>query len=101
MKKFEIYKNIRKQAMIMGLSIAHFALMMTVVIGSLLSIIFSFNFYGIVVVFIINAIVYVVLTHFSKNTSLLDFKKVFPLSISNKKPCLADRQESQLHYEQD
>ena len=94
MKKFEIYKNIRKGAMIMGLSIAHFALMMTLVIGSLLYIIFSFSFYGIVAVFIINAIVYVALTHFSRNTSLFDFKKVFPESISNKK-------QSQLHYEED
>jgi len=33
MKKFEIYKNIRKRAVIMGLPIALFALMMTAVIA--------------------------------------------------------------------
>ena len=94
MKKFEIYKNIRKRAMIMGLSISHFALMMTVVIGSLLYTIFSFSFYRIIAVFIINAAVYVALTQLSSNKALLDFKKVFPISISNKK-------QSQLDYEED
>ena len=94
MKKFEVYKNIRKRAMIMGLPISLFALMMTSVIGSLLLIIFSFSFSVIIIVFVFNAVLYIALTHITKNPALLHFKKVFPQTISNKKG-------SQLHYEED
>ncbi len=92
MKKFEVYKNIRKRAVIMGLPISLFALMMTVVIGSLLLIIFSFSFSVIITVFVFNAVLYIVLTHITKNPALLHFKKVFPQTISNKN-------QSQLLYE--
>ena len=85
MKRFEVYKNIRKRAVIMGLPISLFALMMTAVIGSLLFIIFSFSFTIIISVFVFNATLYVALTHVTKNPALLQFKKVFPLTISNKK----------------
>ena len=85
MKRFEIYKNIRKRAVIMGLPIALFALMMTAVIGSLLFVIFSFSFSVIIVVFVFNAGLYVILTHVTKNPALFHFKKVFPKAISNKK----------------
>nr|WP_081958541.1 hypothetical protein [Algibacter lectus] len=85
MKRFEVYKNIRKHAVIMGLSISLFALMMVSVIGSLLFIIFSFRFSVIISVLAINAILYVALTAFSRNPALLHFKKVFPITISSKK----------------
>ena len=94
MKKFEVYKNIRKQAVIMGLPISLFALMMTCVIGSLLFIIFSFSLSVIIVVFIINASLYIGLTNFTKNPAVLHFKKVFPQTISNKK-------ETRLDYDKD
>ena len=92
MKKYEVYKNIRKRAVIMGLPISLFALMMTAVIGSLLFIIFSFSFAVIISVFVLNATLYVALTHITKHPALLYFKKVFPQTISNKKL-------SQLRYE--
>lgn len=92
MKRFKVYKNIRKRAVIIGLPISLFALMMTCVIGSLLFIIFSFSFSVIIGVFIINAALYIALTNLTKNPALLHLKKVFPQSISNKK-------ESQLYYE--
>lgn len=92
MKKFEVYKNIRKRAVIMGLPISLFALMMTAVIGSLMFIIFSFSFTVIISVFVFNAALYVALTHITKNPALLQFQKVFPKTISNKK-------HSCLHYE--
>ena len=98
MKKFEVYKNIRKSAVIMGLPISQFALMMTAVIGSLLLIIFSFSFSVIILVIVFNASLYIVLTHIIKNPAILHFKKVFPQTISNKKTCLASSQESQLFY---
>tara|TARA_R110002096_G_C14379482_1_gene705576 strand:- start:332 stop:616 length:285 start_codon:yes stop_codon:yes gene_type:complete len=93
-KKFEVYKNIRKRAVIMGLPIALFALMMTAVIASLLFVIFSFSFSVIIGVFVFNAGLYITLTHITKNPALFHFKKVFPSSISNKKA-------SQLYYEED
>ena len=78
----------------MGLPISLFALMMTSVIGSLLFIIFSFSFAVIVSVFLLNAVLYIALTHITKNPALLHFKKVFPHTISNKK-------QSRLYYEED
>ena len=69
-------------------------MMMTSIIGSLLFVIFSFSFSIIISVFILNALLYIALTHFTKNPALLHFKKVFPQTISNKK-------ESRLHYEED
>ena len=92
MKKYEVYKNIRKRAVIMGLPISLFALMMVAVIGSLLLIIFSFSFAVIIAVFVFNATLYVAFTHITKNPSLLHFRKVFPKTISNKR-------ESRLYYE--
>jgi type IV secretory pathway VirB3-like protein len=92
MKKFEVYRDIRKRAMIMGLPISLFALMITSVIISLLFIIFSFSLWVIVAVFLFNGCLFVVLTHLSKNPAVLHFKKAFPRTISNKKL-------SQLNYE--
>ncbi len=94
MKKFKVYKNIRKQAIVMGLPISLFALMMLAIIASLLFIIFSFSFFGIITVLLLNAILFVVLTQLTNNPTLLHFKKVFPNSISNKK-------SSFLNYEKD
>lgn len=91
MKRFEVYKNIRKRAVIMGLPISLFALMMTVVISSLLFIIFSFSFTVIISVFLLNGVLYIVLTHITKNPALMHIKKVFPQTISNK--------GSRLYYE--
>jgi type IV secretory pathway VirB3-like protein len=93
MKKFQIYKNIRKRAMIWGLPISLFAMMMISIIGSLLFIIFSFSFLVIISVFVFNAILYVALSRMIKNPALLHFRKVFPQTISNKK-------QSNLIYEE-
>jgi type IV secretory pathway VirB3-like protein len=90
MKTFKIYKNIRKRAMIMGLPISLFALMMTAVIGSLLFIIFSFSFSTIVGVFLFNGILFIALTQVTKHPSLFHFIKVFPQTISNKKQSVID-----------
>lgn len=89
MKRYEVYKDIRKRAMIMGLPISLFALQMTAVIGSLLFIIFSFSFLVIILVFLFNGGLYAALTQLTKHPALLHFKKVFPSTISNKKACIA------------
>ena len=88
MKTFEIYKNIRKRAMIMGLPISLFAVMMTAVIGSLLFIIFSFSFFAIIGILVCNAGLYIALTQMARNPALFYFQRVFPDTISNKKTSL-------------
>lgn len=90
MKTYEVYRNIRKRAMIMGLPIALFALMMTSVIGSLLFIIFSFSWEVILAVMVFNGVLYVALVHMANNPGLLHLKKVFPGTISNKKTSLLE-----------
>jgi len=93
MKRFEVYKNIRKRAVIFGLPISLFAIMMIAIIASLLVIIFSFGFAIILGVLVFNGLLYMALTKFSNNPHLLQFPKVFPNSISNKK-------SSSIHYEE-
>lgn len=93
MKRFEIYKNIRKRAMIMGLPISLFALQMTSVIGSLLFVIFSFSLVVIIAVIVINITLFLVLTHLTKNPALLNYEKVFPIMICNKKGTLVSYEE--------
>ncbi|EHQ02111.1 membrane protein [Gillisia limnaea DSM 15749] len=94
MKTFEIYKNIRKQAVIFGLSISLFALMMVTILASLLVIIFSFSFEIIIGLFIINAALYIVLTKIHNTPQVFHMKKAFPTIISNKR-------NSGIDYEQD
>ena len=85
MKQYKIYKNIRKQALIMGLPVSMFAIMMLAVVGSLMFIIFSFSFYAVLGVFFINALLYVILIRLTHNPELLQIRKVFPKNITNKK----------------
>jgi type IV secretory pathway VirB3-like protein len=94
MKRFEVYKNIRKRAVIFGLPISLFALMMVAVIASLLIIIFSFSFVMIIGILIFNATLYVALSKLTHNPQLFQMAKAFPRIISNKKT-------SGLDYEQD
>ena len=93
MKKYEVYKNIRKQAMIMGLPISLFALLMVSVIGSLLVIIFSFSLMVIVSVLVFNIGMYVVLTYITNKTTATQLQKVFPATISNKRISPIDYEE--------
>ncbi|MCL8009407.1 hypothetical protein M8845_18425 [Gelidibacter japonicus] len=94
MKRFEIYRNIRKRAMIFGLPISLFALMMVSILASLLIVIFSFSFVVIIGVLVFNASLYVVLVKITNHPQILNFSKVFPSIISNKK-------SSNLQYEKD
>jgi len=85
MRKYQVYRNIRKRALIWGLPISLFALLMISIIASLLVIIFSFGFNAIALVFIWNTGLYVGLTKLKTSPHLFYFRKVFPQSISNKK----------------
>lgn len=85
MKRYEVYRNIRQRALIYGLPIAFFALMMLSVIGSLMVIIFSFSLGVITGAVVINAGLYIVLTRITQNPQLLNFRKIFPEMLSSKK----------------
>ncbi|MDO7173192.1 hypothetical protein [Mariniflexile sp. AS56] len=85
MKKYEVYKNIRKRAVIFGLPISLFALMLVSILASLLVIIFSFSFGVIIGILIFNATLYVALTRITNNPQLFQMAKAFPRIISNKR----------------
>nr|WP_232805873.1 hypothetical protein [Salegentibacter maritimus] len=85
MKRFEVYKNIRKRAVIFGLPISLFAVMMISIITSLLVIIFSFSFGVIIGVLVLNSVLYIALTRVTNNPQLFQMAKTFPKSISNKR----------------
>ncbi|MEG3659512.1 hypothetical protein V5097_19015 [Arenibacter palladensis] len=92
MKKYMVYRNIRKKAMIMGLPLMMFALQMTSVIGSLMFIIFSFSLGAIISAIIFNILLFVSLSFCHNNPTVFHLKKVFPHTINNKRA-------SHLHYE--
>ena len=94
MKSFEVYRNIRKRAMIWGLPVSLFALMMIAVVGSLLVIIFSFSLGAVISVFIFNCTLYICLTRLTSNPKVFQVSKVFPETISSKRL-------SNFNYEQD
>lgn len=85
MKGYQVYRNIRKRALIFGLPISLFALQMLGVIGSLLVVIFSFSFFLVISVFAINLSLYFILLKLTRQPQLLNVAKVFPSAISNKK----------------
>ena len=85
MKSYKIYRNIRKKALIFGLPISLFAIQMAAVIGSLLGVIFSFSFLLVLGAICVNLILYAVLLKLTHQPHLVNFQKVFPQSISNKK----------------
>lgn len=85
MKRYEVYRNIRKKALIYGLPMAFFALMMLFILGSLLAIIFSFSLGMIISVVCLNLVIYFLLIRIAANRQLLIFRTVFPKMISNKK----------------
>lgn len=85
MKRFEVYKNIRKRAVIFGLPISLFAVMMIFIVVSLLVIIFSFSFGVIIGVLVLNSVLYIALTRIPSNPQLFQMAKTFPKSISNKR----------------
>ncbi len=93
MKKFEVYKNIRKRAVIFGLPISLFALMMISIIASLLVIIFSFSFGIIIGVLVFNSALFIALTRMANNPQLFQTVKAFPNIISNKRNSGFDYEE--------
>ncbi|MGB5820336.1 MAG: hypothetical protein WBG90_12690 [Saonia sp.] len=92
MKSYQIYRNIRKRALIFGLPVSLFALQMAGVIGSLLIVIFSFSLFLVMGAAAINLMLYIMLLKLTNQPHLLHIQKAFPTAISNKKT-------TALHYE--
>jgi len=95
MRSYEVYRNIRKGALIWGLPISLFALLMVSVVASLLIIIFSFSLVMVLALFIWNAALYIGLNKMNNSPLILHIRKVFPKSISNKKDNILNHVEDQ------
>jgi len=93
MKRYQIYRNIRKRALIFGLPVPLFALQMAVVICSLLLVIFSFNFVMVVCAIGVNLTFYVLLLKLTHQPHLLHLQTIFPMAISNKKTTALDYED--------
>ena len=93
MKKYEPYKNIRKGAVIFGLPLPLFALMMLSIIASLLVIIFSFSLGVIISALLFNAFLYIGLNRISRLLEFLQMTGAFPKMISNKRNSGIDYEE--------
>ncbi|MDT0642590.1 hypothetical protein RM553_07055 [Zunongwangia sp. F363] len=94
MKKFDVYRNMRKTAIIFGLPLSLFAMMMVSIVASLLVIIFSLSFGIIIGVLSFNSALYIALTRITNNPQLFQLEGSFPNIISNRK-------NSGLYYEKD
>lgn len=88
MKQYEVYRNIRKRALIFGLPLSLFALQMVSIIGSLLVIIFSFGLGSIVGALVWNPLLYILLTKVTRRSQGFQITPVFPKRISNKQNTL-------------
>ena len=93
MKRFEVYKNIRKRAVIFGLPISLFALMMISIVASLLVIIFSLSLVIIIGALVINLSFYIVLIQITSNPQFFQMAGAFPNIISNKRNSGFDYEE--------
>ncbi len=78
----------RKRAMIYGLPLPQFGVMIMTVIGTLLVIIFSFGLIAIIGGFILNAALYIALIKGITYLKHVTLNNVFPKLISNRKPSL-------------
>ena len=94
MKKYIPYKNIRKGAVIFGLPLPLFALMMLSIIASLLVIIFSFSLGVIISALLFNAGLYIGLHRISRLLEFLQMSSGFPKIITNKKDSGIDYEEN-------
>ncbi|MEM6813074.1 MAG: hypothetical protein AAF600_01625 [Bacteroidota bacterium] len=85
MKRFEVYRNMRKRAVIFGLPISLFALMMVSILASLLIIIFSFSFGIIIGLMVCHGGLYVILLRVANHPQLFQMGNPFPRIICNKR----------------
>ena len=95
MRSYEVYRNIRKGALIWGLPISLFALLMVSVIASLLIIIFSFSLMMVLALSFWNAALSIGLNKMNNSPRILYIRRVFPKSISNKKDNILNHVEDQ------
>jgi len=85
MKKYEVYRHIRRRALVFGLPVSLFVLQMLAVIGSLITVIFSFHLVLLFGATMANGILYGLLIKWGQQPEKLKMGTVFPKMISNKK----------------
>ena len=85
MRTYKVYRNIRIGALIWGLPISLFALLIISVVVSMLIIIFSFSTFMVIGLLLWNAGLYTGLIRIKSVLRLVQLQRVFPTSISNKK----------------
>ncbi len=84
MRSYQVYRNIRKGAVIWGLPISLFALLMASVICSLLVIIFSFSLLTVLGLFLWNGGLFVGLVKWRQSNRSFQLGTPFPKNINNK-----------------
>lgn len=95
MRSYKVYRNIRKEALIWGLPLSLFALLMVSVVASLMIIIFSFGLIMVGAFILWNASLFIGLHKMNANPRPFNFRKAFPKSISNKKDNILSHVEDQ------
>lgn len=85
MRRYQVYRNIRKGAVIMGLPLNLFALSAALLVLSLIVLIFSFSGVLLLVLALSNVALYAGLVNLARNPGALVLSKPFPGLISNKK----------------
>lgn len=94
MKKYEAYKDIRKQALIFGLPLGFFILQIVSILIGFFVLFTAFSLLTIIGLVIFWVGLYAVLGYLTKNPSLFNFSKIFPNIITNKS-------QNTFNYEED
>lgn len=84
MKKYNVYRDIRREALIMGLPLLLFAIQIVFLVISLLVLIFAFSFLSILITIFGNIGLYIGLLRLASSKRKVQFFRLFPELISNK-----------------
>ncbi len=84
MKSYSFYRDIRKEALIMGLPVMFFGLQIIALVISLFLLIFSFSLFMLLLVLSANVGLYLGLLRYVSRNRTVTFFRVFPREISNK-----------------
>lgn len=84
MKRYSFYRDIRKEALIMGLPVMLFGLQIVILVLSLFLLIFSFSLFLLIVILLGNIGLYLGLIRYVSRNRTVTFYRVFPREISNK-----------------
>ncbi|MEO2062159.1 MAG: hypothetical protein ABGW97_04195 [Christiangramia sp.] len=84
MKRYTMYRDIRKEALIMGLPVMLFGVQIVALVLSLFLLIFSFSLVVLLAILLGNIGLYLGLLRYVSRNKSVTFFRVFPKEISNK-----------------